>query len=69
LRTVGDRDVGPYDAGSREASLRLRCYLDVRRPAVSYRSVVPLDTLCDTYGLADEVIGDPAGAAESGTPA
>lgn len=36
--------------------------------AVSYRSVVPLDTLCDTYGLADEVIGDPAGAAESGTP-
>ncbi|MEU0558638.1 hypothetical protein [Dactylosporangium sp. NPDC006015] len=23
----------------------------------------------DTYGLADEVIGDPAGAAESGTPA
>jgi hypothetical protein len=39
------------------------------RPAVSYRSVVPLDTLCDTYGLADEVIGDPAGAAESGTPA
>jgi hypothetical protein len=39
------------------------------RPAVSYRSLVPLDTLCDTYGLADEVIGDPAGAAESGTPA
>jgi hypothetical protein len=39
------------------------------RPAVSYRSVVPLDTLCDTYGLADEMIGDPAGAAESGTPA
>lgn len=39
------------------------------RPAVSYRSVVPFDTLCDTYGLAEEVIGDPAGAAESGTPA
>jgi hypothetical protein len=39
------------------------------RPAVYHRSVVPLDTLCDTYGLADEVIGDPAGAAESGTPA
>jgi hypothetical protein len=33
--------------------------------------VVPLDldTVCDTYGLADEVIGDPAGVAESGTPA
>lgn len=39
------------------------------RPAVSYRSVVPLDTLGGTYGLADEVIGDPAGVAESGTPA
>ena len=39
------------------------------RRRTSYRSVVPLDTLCDTYGLADEVIGDPAGAAESGTPA
>ncbi|GAA0285059.1 hypothetical protein GCM10009527_096460 [Actinomadura nitritigenes] len=39
------------------------------RPAVSHRSVVPLGTLCDTYGLADEAIGDPAGAAESGTPA
>ncbi len=39
------------------------------RPAVSHRSVVPLDWLGDTYGLADEVIGDPARAAESGTPA
>ncbi len=39
------------------------------RPVVSYRSVFLLDTLCDTYGLTGEVIGDPAGAAESGTPA
>lgn len=39
------------------------------RPAVSYRSVVPLDTLGDTYGLADEIIGSPADAPESGTPA
>ena len=39
------------------------------RPAVSYRSVVPLDTLCETYGLADEIIGSPADVPESGTPA
>jgi hypothetical protein len=39
------------------------------RSAVSYRSVVPLDTLWDAYGLADEVTGVPAGAVESGTPA
>lgn len=39
------------------------------RPAVSHQSVVPLDTLGGTYRLADEVIDDPAGAAESGTPA
>ncbi|GAA3136183.1 hypothetical protein GCM10010521_22920 [Streptomyces rameus] len=45
------------------------CGMSGGRPAASYRSVVPLDALCDTYSLADEVIGDPAGAAESGTPA
>jgi hypothetical protein len=48
---------------------RAPCGMSGGRPAVSYRTVVPLDTLCDTYGLADEVIGDPAGAAESGAPA
>lgn len=52
-----------------QALQRAPCGMSGGRPAVSYRSVVPLDTLCDTYGLADEVIGDPAGAAESGTPA
>ncbi|GGW23887.1 hypothetical protein GCM10010339_93640 [Streptomyces alanosinicus] len=48
---------------------RAPCGMSGGRPAVSYRTVVLLDTLCDTYGLADEVIGDPAGAAESGAPA
>ncbi|CAM5325409.1 hypothetical protein SXANM310S_04769 [Streptomyces xanthochromogenes] len=45
------------------------CGLSGGRPAAPYRSVVPLGVLCDAYGLADEAIGDPAGAAESGTPA
>ncbi len=43
---------------------------EVRRaPPHRARGVVPLDTFCDAYGLAEEVIGDPAGAAASGTPA
>jgi hypothetical protein len=48
---------------------RAPCGMSGGRPAVSYRTVVPLDTLCDTYGLADEITGSPAGTPESGTPA
>lgn len=48
---------------------RAPCGMNGGRPAVSCRSVVALDALGDAYGLADEVIGDPAWAAESGTPA
>ena len=31
MRTVGDRDVRPYDTGSGAASVRPRCYLAVRQ--------------------------------------
>jgi hypothetical protein len=53
----------------RTGAQRALCGMSRGRPAVSYRSVVPLDTLCGTYGLADEIIGSPADAPESGTPA
>lgn len=36
---------------------------------VAVRGVVSLDTLGGTYGLAEEGIGGPAGAPESGAPA
>jgi hypothetical protein len=49
--------------------IRAVCGMTGRRSAVADRSVVPLDTSGDTYGLADEVIGGPAGAPKSGTPA
>ncbi|WP_370267961.1 DUF6207 family protein [Streptomyces sp. V4I8] len=31
MPTAGDRDIRPYDTGSGQPGVRLRCYLDVRQ--------------------------------------
>ena len=58
-----------HGVAAEPALQRAPCGMSGGRPAVSYRTMVPLDTLCDTYGLADDAIDDPAGTAESGAPA